>query len=165
MSSNRSGNFSTYTRNMQILTFKKRNFRKRCETCWKLIKTQEQNQWHRSSVFIFYWGCHSQSFYKIIVLNTAWKVSKCGVFPGSYLIVFGPNTEIYGVTRKKFPHVIAPARLSGMKKSFNTCLQRKIKKKVVHVVQEVQLQWTPPAFKSQRGGHQSYQKLLHHYQH
>ena len=32
-----------------------------------------------------------------IILYTAWKVSKYGVFFGPYFPVFGLNTEIYGV--------------------------------------------------------------------
>ena len=33
----------------------------------------------------------------LVKINTAWKVSKYGVFSGSYFLVFGLNTEIYEV--------------------------------------------------------------------
>ena len=36
-------------------------------------------------------------FWLIYCPNTAWKVSKYGVFSGPYFPVFGLNTEIYGV--------------------------------------------------------------------
>ena len=51
---------------------------------------------------------------KILKTNTAWKVSKYGVFSGPYFLVFGLNTEIYGVNlfrtqkntdQKKLPYL------------------------------------------------------------
>ena len=51
---------------------------------------------------------------KILKTNTAWKVSKYGVFSGPHFLVFGLNTEIYGVNlfrtqkntdQKKLPYL------------------------------------------------------------
>ena len=43
------------------------------------------------------WSVWTLVSYRFSNQYTAWKVSKCGVFSGSYFHVFGLNTEIYEV--------------------------------------------------------------------
>ena len=52
----------------------------------------EKMRWRRGCAFCFLCLCFRRGF-----INTAWKVSKYGVFSGPYFPVIGLNTEIYGV--------------------------------------------------------------------
>ena len=46
---------------------------------------------------IIFWTCFSIRINYVAISNTAWKVSKYGVFSGPYFPVFGLNMEICGV--------------------------------------------------------------------